>query len=276
MKNLVYIFIFIVINLQSIYYGFSQSWKTINGYSILYSNPIQTTKVGIGIKNPLAKLHINAKQGKDALRIQINQQTRLLLYKNGGLSVGNYQSPPNRGLYVYGNIGVGTFQPEEKLHVIGNIKASNGITVSKITVNNHFNDDWGYAFFLKVNRNLTKAFTVKDKYDKEVFNIYGNGVVNAKKIYSESIQIIPNAIGISWYDHVFHENYKLITLKELEYYIRENTHLPDIPSSEEINKNGYDLTKMDGLLLKKIEELTIYIIKQQKEIELLKDRLNEK
>ncbi|MEM0502520.1 MAG: hypothetical protein QXE07_03205 [Thermoplasmata archaeon] len=65
---------------------------------------------------------------------------------------------------------------------------------------------------------------------------------------------------VSWADEVFEENYKLMDLIELRNYIKKHKHLPEIPSEEEIKEKGYDQHELNRLLLKKIEELTLYII----------------
>lgn len=77
----------------------------------------------------------------------------------------------------------------------------------------------------------------------------------------------------NWADYVFDKNYKLRDLKELEAYIQTNKHLPNIPSAEEVVKNGIDLAEMNAKLLEKVEELSLYIIKQNKEIEQINNRL---
>jgi len=64
--------------------------------------------------------------------------------------------------------------------------------------------------------------------------------------------------------------YRLLTLSEIETFIKENHHLPKVPSAKEIEENGLSLKEMNLLLLEKIEELTLYTIQQQKEIDLLK------
>ncbi|WP_212000334.1 hypothetical protein [Chitinophaga sp. HK235] len=69
-----------------------------------------------------------------------------------------------------------------------------------------------------------------------------------------------------WPDFVFHENYSLPSLSELKKYLNINKHLPDIPSAKEAEKNGLDLGDMNKRLLQKVEELTLYIIKQQEDI----------
>ena len=70
-------------------------------------------------------------------------------------------------------------------------------------------------------------------------------------------------------------NYSLISLPELEAYLKKHNHLPEIPSAETLGKEGMSLKEMNLLLLKKIEELTIYTLQQQKEIEELKEKVNQ-
>ena len=73
-----------------------------------------------------------------------------------------------------------------------------------------------------------------------------------------------------WSDHVFDEKYELKSLEEVEKYIKENKHLPNIPSSEELVKEGLDLGEMQAKQMEKIEELTLYLIEMKKEINALK------
>ncbi len=73
-------------------------------------------------------------------------------------------------------------------------------------------------------------------------------------------------------DFVFEPNYNLKPLSEVEAYVTENKHLPDVPSAKEFKENGYKIGEMDNLLLQKIEELTLYIIDLQKQIEELKSK----
>jgi hypothetical protein len=73
-------------------------------------------------------------------------------------------------------------------------------------------------------------------------------------------------------DYVFEEDYNLTPLSEVENFIKENKHLPNIPSAEEFKTNGYKLGDMDEMLLRKIEEMTLYIIELQKQIDELKQQ----
>ncbi len=70
-----------------------------------------------------------------------------------------------------------------------------------------------------------------------------------------------------WSDFVFEKNYNLPTLKEVENHINEKGHLKDIPSAQEVEKNGIFLGEMNSKLLQKIEELTLYTIQQEKRLE---------
>ncbi len=77
----------------------------------------------------------------------------------------------------------------------------------------------------------------------------------------------------SWPDYVFKEGYDLPTLAEIQKHIKEKGHLPNIPSATEVEANGVQLGEMNRLLLEKIEELTLYILQQQSEINSLKKEI---
>lgn len=77
-------------------------------------------------------------------------------------------------------------------------------------------------------------------------------------------------------DYVFDPSYKLRSLEETEKYVKENHHLPEVPSAAEIAKEGMSLNGMSKILLKKVEELTLHIIEQNKRIEALEKKLKEK
>jgi hypothetical protein len=82
--------------------------------------------------------------------------------------------------------------------------------------------------------------------------------------------------GSSFPDYVFDPSYKLRSLEETEKYVKENHHLPEVPSAAEVAKEGMSLNGMSEILLKKVEELTLHIIEQNKRIEALEKKLKEK
>jgi hypothetical protein len=88
------------------------------------------------------------------------------------------------------------------------------------------------------------------------------GIVHAQEVRVD--------LSVPGPDYVFEKNYKLPSLKEIKSYIDQNKHLPEVPSATEMEKNGVRLGEMNMLLLKKVEELTLYMIELKKEIEVLK------
>ena len=92
-----------------------------------------------------------------------------------------------------------------------------------------------------------------------------NGFIRAKKVVVET----------GWSDFVFYDDYKLMPLREVEQHIKEKGHLPEIPRAEEIETNGADVGRLLQLQMQKIEELTLYIIEQNKRIEALEKKIND-
>ncbi len=89
------------------------------------------------------------------------------------------------------------------------------------------------------------------------------------KIMCEELRV---QLSETWPDYVFADNYKLKTIEELEEYIQQNKHLPGIPAAANIEKEGIAIGNMQKRMMEKIEELTLYIIQLQKEIEFLKTK----
>lgn len=87
-----------------------------------------------------------------------------------------------------------------------------------------------------------------------------------------SMKVKPNA---NWPDFVFLKDYKLPTLKEVKTYIDQNQHLPDMPSAEEVRKEGLDLGEINRLLLKKVEELTLYLMEEHDKNAKLENRIQD-
>ena len=69
------------------------------------------------------------------------------------------------------------------------------------------------------------------------------------------------------------DNYRLPPLTEVETFVRQHRHLPDVPSEADVLAEGQDLGEMNKLLLKKVEELTLYLIDQQRQLDALRVRV---
>lgn len=98
-------------------------------------------------------------------------------------------------------------------------------------------------------------------YTNALLNV--NGIIAAREII---------VTAQNWADFVFADDYKLPNLYDIEKYYLANKHLPEVPSEKEVIDNGINVAEMNKLLLKKIEELTILMVKQQKEIDTLKNK----
>jgi hypothetical protein len=91
------------------------------------------------------------------------------------------------------------------------------------------------------------------------------------KIHTQEVRVDMSGPLIP--DYVFANDYKLKTLQEVEDYIKENKHLPEIPSAQEIEKKGLMLAEMNMSLLKKMEEMTLYMIEQNKQLNALNEQV---
>jgi hypothetical protein len=80
-------------------------------------------------------------------------------------------------------------------------------------------------------------------------------------------------LSADWADYVFEENYNLMSIDEVAKFIATNKHLPNIPSADELEKNGLDLSAMNILMMQKIEELTLYVIELDKQNKLLQQEV---
>lgn len=91
-------------------------------------------------------------------------------------------------------------------------------------------------------------------------------------ILTERVKVATNGT-VNWADYVFADDYKLMPLNEVETFITKNNHLPGIESAETLSNEGLDLGDMQAKQMAKIEELTLYVIQQNKEIEELKAQM---
>lgn len=91
-------------------------------------------------------------------------------------------------------------------------------------------------------------------------------------ILTEQVRVMLKA---DWADYVFEENYELPSLEEVENYIEENGHLPNTPSAKQVKENGIELGEIAKIQQEKIEELTLYTIQQQKQLEKQQQEIEE-
>jgi hypothetical protein len=94
-----------------------------------------------------------------------------------------------------------------------------------------------------------------------IYKLEVNGTIKSNEIIVES----------TWADYVFEKNYKLKSIEELDSYIKEHKHLPNVPPASDIENNGLKIGETNKAMMEKIEELTLYIIQLKKEIDQLKN-----
>ncbi len=217
----------------------------------------------------------------------------LLHIDNGGLRIGKSTTDEDRkkNMIHIGDsryIGIGEWYADDHLAVVSK-KGYNFVTdfgkpyyddifmyvVAQyndigLAVRSEHREGFQYGFISAVNRDDSKGIavvntskTATNNGGEDVFRVYGNGNVECKKVKV--------AIDI-WADFVFDKNYDLPTLQETERYIQDNGHLPNLPNVEEVKENGFDLGEMNRLLLQKVEELTLYTIEQQKQLDKLSSK----
>jgi len=119
--------------------------------------------------------------------------------------------------------------------------------------------DWGTPK-MRILRNGNIGIGVKKPSNR----LEVNGTIRAKEIKVEAT---------NWADYVFADDYALKPLCEVEAFITENSHLPDVPSAAVVENEGIELGEMNKILLQKIEELTLYAIQKDKEVKDLNKRL---
>lgn len=249
--------------------------------------------VGIGTASPLhkldvvgttrlvtdgsgAKLRLTSDEGVDYIRFNNSNSDATptpQLWMKGGAATGTIQagwSPGGTGMQINNlsssssgaillrnnnyetiatfknslNVGIGVADPAEKLEVAGNI-ISDGLRINTTATSG------GYIAIGTADGTGTTT-----PYDMVV-----NGHLGVHKLRVD--------INDVWGDFVFDEDYPLMSLSELEAFVAENKHLPEIPSDKEIEANGVDMGEMVRQQMIKIEELTLHIIELNKKVEAL-------
>ncbi len=219
--------------------------------------------VGIGTTNPNTKLDVNGVISMNSfgylssLRMPANNFTNLFL--GGGIkdnADGTYSVYTDGGSNYFSairmdnggnNVGAINFYDGISVGVSNyNITNANLLNYLRMTINGNGNVGIGIT-------------TPQNKLDV-------NGT-----IHSKAVNIDLNG----WNDYVFKKDYQLRSLSEVKAYIDQNQHLPEIPSEQEMVKKGLDVGEMNKLLMKKVEELTLYLIEKDQQVKEQNKRIDE-
>jgi len=227
-------------------------------------------------------------------------QAHLGFYTTSGGNV--YTTAPDERMRItsLGNVGIGTETPNARLDLGSGYGKSGakffiynddvtselsgtkcGFYMDNFTSNNLnlvFPEASSYPGLFTISAKNTANTTLKPYFS--IAGLSGNvgiGELNPKNkldvngtIHSKEVKVDMEG----WSDFVFKKEYNLPTLEEVEKHIAEKGHLENIPSEKEVLQNGINLGEMNAKLLQKIEELTLYLLKQDKSIEDLKIEVN--
>ncbi len=206
---------------------------------------------------------------------------------NGGLAI-RTGGTDNNDLVVnnQGNVSIGTGLSDAKLHVNGDMFMNIGEGFKVFGDGNYFGQFNDGIIFQMQDTNAAngttdggfvfRGYTTTDNVASNDWMVIKNGgkvgigTSDPKNKLSVEGTIWAKEVKVSLTDAadwVFEEDYTLRPLTEVESYIKENKHLPEMPSAEEFRKNDLKVSEMTNKLLQKIEELTLYTIEQEKKLE---------
>jgi hypothetical protein len=197
--------------------------------------------------------------------LSINQVT------NGGSALGGsylagYQNGSSTDFYLVVNSSAGYYSFAVKSYLFNNGVPGQMVTITTQTAVPTGTD---ITSILNVNPVLVTDASGNmgiGTIDPRGFKLAVKGTVHAQQV---------NVDLTNWADYVFDKAYYLPSLTEVKTYIDKNHHLPEIPSAEQIEKDGLNLGEMNKLLLKKVEELTLYLIEKDKETKKQEKEINE-
>ncbi len=272
----------VILGYAADYYNAEGSDNTIIGFKAGYgsSGVVHNGNIFIGYKAGYNELTSNK------LYIQNSDTSKPLIY-------GDFET---NELGFNGKVGIGTHSPLSQLHIHDPNNTNSKIYITPKTSSS---GDSATLFLAEDNNATYGMYWMYDGFENEM-ELWGksstavngphfkikrnNGMVAIGDYYADGYRlsvdgkIMCEEVRVSlqddWPDYVFHKNYDLLSVGRLEKYIDANGHLPNIPSSEAIENSGLEVGEMQRLMMEKIEELTLYIIEQQKHIEELEGKID--
>lgn len=251
--------------------------------------------VGIGTSNPslgggfTPKLQLSGPYAAMALEGGASgKKWGLGIDSNGALDIFESSAGYSGRLLITnsGNVGIGSTSPQEKLVVGGNILLNPADKYLKIFANTEGVDSIVFAR----SDNSHQASIATTAFGKSIlFKVGGGEIVRFRNdgnvgigttnpTHKLTVNGQVKAKGFladtsNWADFVFEPGYPLAPLAEVEAHIRDKGHLPGIPSAVEVKEQGVDLMAMQVKLLQKVEELTLHLIRMEKENATLRQRV---
>lgn len=226
----------------------------IKGGNVFLTSPTMGM-VGIGTGTPTAKLDVLG-TGKFSSNVavgsSINTHVQLLVKPSDPANIGMCVETPSIADYNYSFKSVLSNPKAKAIAVTAPAAAEDKFVV------------WGDGT-VNIRTDFTqsiKSLSVTDNNSgKDVFRIMSNGHVFATELTIKLKDDFP--------DYVFAKNYQLMSLSDLNTFIENNNHLPNIPNAKEVKENGLSLGEMQVKQMEKIEELTLYILELNKRLSAL-------
>nr|WP_299213943.1 tail fiber protein [uncultured Allomuricauda sp.] len=220
-------------------------------------------RVGIGTDSPSTLLEMKSTNSRAELTLIGTANGAI----NAGIVLKAIHSTNQRGLGMFMHDLGGTnewfigrpYSGSDQFVINRRSNTADHTTFASSLVHNNTSQITSNLFTLKANGNVGIGTTAPDSK----LTVKGN-------IHAEEVKV---DLSVPGPDYVFKEGYELKSLEEVKNYIKQNGHLPNIPSAEEMEKNGVQLGRMNMKLLEKIEELTLYVLKQQEDIKYLKAKI---
>ena len=234
-------------SITSSWAGQQVTWATLpstdvaNGLMSLQGGSGSTYEIEIG-----SLIQSNIKHDQHGIMLSASCFGDRAIFAQGGTTL-EIEYEINQGFWEAGihdnqissmeNVGVNTHDPQANLHIAGNSIIDDNLTIGNAPT----------------------------QYSGE-YKLSVQGAIVTEKIISKASY---------WADYVFEEDYELRTPAQVRAYIAKNGHLPDVPSAAEVEESGIDLAAMNATLLRKVEELTLYMLKQEETNQSLKNRIEQ-
>ncbi|RYU93561.1 hypothetical protein [Emticicia agri] len=251
--------------------GFDNTSGSGNTFIGTYAGGFCWTSCNIWTESTNVTGNYNVMIGYKAIPTVTGLTNAIAIGSNAKVSTSNSMVLGGTGQYGL-NVGIGTQSPTAKLEIVSDAPNTSGLKLSNLTYSSPLSPISDKVLSVDNNGNVILVANPTNYLSGPV----GIGVLPAQD-YTLSVcgraRVSDLVADPKWCDYVFEKDYKLMPISQLEAYVKQNKHLPEIPTTKEVEENGVALGEMTSKLLLKVEELTLYMIQQEKRIKELEMQL---